>query len=135
MTTLRQSVSTVAVVGTGVIGASWAACFLSRGLSVRATDPSPGAEQRLREAIDRHWPGLERIGLAEGASREKLAFFVELDDALNGVDFVQENGPENEDLKRDLFLRMDQLLPPDVVLASSSSGLLMSTVQSVCRFP
>ena len=135
MKTLRKNVSTVAIVGTGVIGASWAAYFLSRGMSVRATDPSPGAEQRLREAVDRHWPGIERIGVAEGASRDKLVFCADLEDALADVDFVQENGPENESLKMYLFKRIDRALPAEVVIASSSSGLLMSRVQSVCRFP
>lgn len=130
-----REVKRVAVVGTGVIGASWAAYFLSRGLDVSATDPSPGAEERMREAVKRHWPSLEKLGLVAGASMEKLVFFTELESALQGADFVQENGPEREDLKMDLFRRMDAALPPDVILASSSSGLLMSRVQSACKHP
>lgn len=130
-----REVKRVAVVGTGVIGASWAAYFLSRGLDVSATDPSPGAEERMREAVKRHWPSLEKLGLAVGASMEKLVFFTELESALQDADFVQENGPEREDLKMDLFRRMDAALPPDVILASSSSGLLMSRVQSACKHP
>jgi 3-hydroxyacyl-CoA dehydrogenase len=130
-----REIKRVAVVGTGVIGASWAAYFLSRGLEVSATDPSPGAEERMREAVKRHWPSLEKLGLAAGASMEKLFFFNDLETALQGADFVQENGPEREDLKMDLFRRMDAALPPDVILASSSSGLLMSRVQSACKHP
>lgn len=130
-----REIKRVAVVGTGVIGASWAAYFLSRGLDVSATDPSPGGEERMREAVKRHWPSLEKLGLAMGASMEKLVFFTELESALQGADFVQENGPEREDLKMDLFRRMDAALPPDVILASSSSGLLMSRVQSACKHP
>ena len=57
----------VGVVGTGVIGASWAAYFLARGLEVSATDPAPGARERLAEAVARHWPTLVKGGLAEGA--------------------------------------------------------------------
>lgn len=130
-----REVKTVAVVGTGVIGASWAAYFLAQGLDVRCTDPSPGAEEKLRGAVKRHWPSLERLGVAAGASPDRLSFHAGLEAALDGADFVQENGPENEQLKIELFQRMDAVLPPDVILASSSSGLLMSRVQSACSHP
>lgn len=135
MSVSARVIKTVGVVGTGVIGASWAAYFLAQGLAVRATDPSPGAEGRLRQSIDALWPSLERIGLAPGADKSRIVFHADLETALDGVDFVQENGPEKEDLKMDLFCRMDQALPADVVLASSSSGLLMSRIQSECQHP
>lgn len=131
----NRIVKRVAVVGTGVIGASWVAYFLARGLKVSATDPSDGAEQRLRDSVARLWPSLETLGLHSDASQENLEFYPVLEDALHGADFVQENGPENETLKVELFRRMDLALPEDVILASSSSGLLMSKVQSACRFP
>jgi 3-hydroxyacyl-CoA dehydrogenase len=130
-----DNIEQVAVIGTGVIGASWAAYFLARGLRVSAWDPAPGAHERLREAVDAHWPTLIRIGLSSGASRDALSFHDTLDAALAGADFVQESGPEREDLKQDLFRKMDAALPPSVVIASSSSGLLMSRVQSVCAHP
>ncbi|MDR9835811.1 3-hydroxyacyl-CoA dehydrogenase NAD-binding domain-containing protein [Herbaspirillum huttiense] len=130
-----HEVRRVAVVGTGVIGASWVAYFLARGLEVSATDPMPEAESKLRAAVARHWPSLELLGLAAGASVERLRFSASLEEALEGADFVQENGPEREDLKIDLFRRMDAALPAHVVLASSSSGLLMSKVQAACRHP
>lgn len=130
-----DNIEQVAVIGTGVIGASWAAYFLARGLRVSAWDPAPGARERLREAVDAHWPTLIRIGLAANASRDALTFHDTLDAALAGADFVQESGPEREDLKQDLFRRMDAALAPGVVIASSSSGLLMSRVQSVCVHP
>ncbi|AJC17007.1 3-hydroxyacyl-CoA dehydrogenase NAD-binding domain-containing protein [Pandoraea sputorum] len=130
-----DNIEQVAVIGTGVIGASWAAYFLARGLRVSAWDPAPGARERLREAVDAHWPTLIRIGLTTGATRDSLTFHDTLDAALEGADFVQESGPEREDLKQDLFRKMDDALPPSVVIASSSSGLLMSRVQSVCAHP
>ncbi|AJP59711.1 3-hydroxyacyl-CoA dehydrogenase [Pandoraea vervacti] len=130
-----DNIEQIAVIGTGVIGASWAAYFLARGLRVRAWDPAPGARERLRDAVDAHWPTLVRIGLTPGATRESLTFHDTLDAALEGADFVQENGPEREDLKQDLFRKMDAALAPSVVIASSSSGLLMSRVQSVCTHP
>ncbi|MFJ3045995.1 3-hydroxyacyl-CoA dehydrogenase NAD-binding domain-containing protein [Herbaspirillum chlorophenolicum] len=131
----KGEIKRIAVVGTGVIGASWVAYFLAQGLDVSATDPMPDAEQKLREAVARHWPSLETLGLAPGASVSRLRFFEKLEDALQGADFVQENGPEREDLKTDLFRRMDAALPAQVILASSSSGLLMSKVQAACRHP
>ncbi len=131
----EHRIARVAVVGTGVIGASWAAYFLAQGLDVSAVDPMPQAEDKLRAAIARHWPSLQALGLAEHASQERLRFYDQLEAALEGADFVQENGPEREDLKIDLFRRMDAALPAHVVLASSSSGLLMSKVQAACRHP
>ena len=132
---MKPTVTRVAVVATGVIGASWAAFFLARGLDVDATDPSPGAEVRLRAAVAAHWPTLERIGLAAGASTERLRFHAQLEDALAEADFVQESGPERLDFKIDLFRRMDEAAPPHAILASSSSGLAVSDMQSGCAQP
>ena len=64
-----MQVTHVALVGTGVIGASWAALFLAKGLDVVATDVAPDAEPRLRAFVDQCWPALEELGLAPGASR------------------------------------------------------------------
>lgn len=125
----------VGVVGTGVIGASWAAFFLARGLDVTATDPAPGAEQRLRDAVQRHWPTMQRMGLAEGASPDRLHFEPALERALQGCDFVQESGPERADFKAELYARMDAATPPHVLLASSSSGLPVSGMQVRCEAP
>ena len=124
MTEVRR----VAVVSTGVIGASWAAHFLARGLDVVATDPAPDAEERLRADVAAHWPVLERIGLTEGASLQRLTFTADPAEAVAEADFVQENGPEREDVKHALFAVLDAAARPDVVLASSSSGLLPSVI-------
>jgi 3-hydroxyacyl-CoA dehydrogenase len=130
-----KEIKCIGVVGTGVIGASWVAYFLARGFDVSATDPMPGAESKLVDAVRAHWPSMETMGLAEGASLERLRFSSDLRQALEDVDFVQENGPEREDLKVALFRDMDAFLPPHVIMASSSSGLLMSVVQGACRYP
>jgi carnitine 3-dehydrogenase len=125
-------VDRVAVVGTGVIGASWAAHFLASGLDVTATDPAPGAEERLRGDVAAHWPLLERFGLAEGASQARLSFTADAAEAVADADFVQENGPEREEVKHALFAVLDAAARPDVVLASSSSGLLPSAIARGC---
>jgi carnitine 3-dehydrogenase len=113
---------TVAVVGTGVIGASWAALFLAHGLDVVATDPAPGAEERLRADVAA--AGLD--------ARGRLAFVRDVAEAVAGADFVQENGPERIDVKHALFAAMDAAARPDAVLASSSSGLLPSDIATAC---
>ena len=119
----------VAIVGTGVIGASWSALYLAKGLPVVATDPAPGAEARLRAFIASAWPALEQLGLSPGASQANLSFTADLAEALKGVDFVQENGPERVDFKQTLYGQLDALLAPDVIIASSSSGIPMSQIQ------
>ena len=119
----------VAIIGTGVIGASWTALFLSKGLEVAATDIAPNAEAALRQFVETAWPALERLGLSPGASLSNLKFTAVLAQAVAGVDLVQENGPERIDFKQKLYGQLDELLPPDVIIASSSSGLKMSDIQ------
>ncbi len=126
----------VAVIGAGTIGASWAALFLARGLSVAASDPAPGAEAFLREFIAAAWPVLARLSpLPAAPPWTELSFYQEPEAALAGAEFVQESAPEREALKRPLLARIDAALSPEIVIASSSSGLLMSRVQSDCRHP
>jgi 3-hydroxyacyl-CoA dehydrogenase len=128
----HEPISRVAVIGTGVIGASWTALFLAKGLDVVATDVAPNAEASLRAFIDEAWPALEELGLAPGASRDRLRFEVKLDDAVQGADLIQENGPERIEFKRELYAKLDKLLPASTLIASSSSGLTMSEIQKAC---
>ena len=125
----------VAVVGTGVIGASWAAQYLARGLDVIATDPAPNAEDNLRKYVDEAWEQLEQIGLSPGASRDRLSFTKDSKQALAKADLVQENGPERPDFKIKLFADMDEVTPVDSLIASSSSGITPSVMQSACKHP
>ena len=128
----NKPISQVAIVGTGVIGASWASLFLAKGLDVMATDIAPNAEASLRRFVEGAWPALERLGLTHGASPMRLIFTSDLAEAVKGADLVQENGPERIDFKKKLYGQLDQLLPADVIIASSSSGLTMSEIQSGC---
>jgi 3-hydroxyacyl-CoA dehydrogenase len=130
-----KEIRNVAIVGTGVIGASWAALYLARGLNVVATDPAPNAEANLRHYIDDAWKDLSVIGLSPGASRDRLSFTLDMKKAVSDADFVQENGPERQDFKIKLFADMDAATPPDSIIASSSSGLTMSVMQSNCKRP
>jgi 3-hydroxyacyl-CoA dehydrogenase len=125
----------IAVVGTGVIGASWAAEYLARGFDVVATDPGPNAESNLRKLIDEAWKDLTSIGLSKGASRDRLSFTTDMKEALSAADLVQENGPERPDFKMKLYAEMDEIVPVDSLLASSSSGITPSVIQSQCKHP
>src|SRR5277367_2607968 len=120
----------IAIIGTGVIGASWTSLFLAKGLEVTATDVAPNAEAALRRFVESAWPALKRLGLSPGASQSNLKFTAALAQAVAGTDLVQENGPERVDFKQKLYGQLDELLPPDVIIASSSSGLTMSEIQS-----
>jgi 3-hydroxyacyl-CoA dehydrogenase len=128
----NKPIHRIAIIGTGVIGASWTALFLAKGLEVVATDISPDAETSLRRFVKAAWPALERLGLAPGASQSNLTFTADLRAAVRTADFVQENGPERIDFKETLYRQLDELLPTDVIIASSSSGLTMSQIQSAC---
>ena len=129
----NKPIRRIAIIGTGVIGASWASLFLAKGLEVVATDIAPDAETSLRRFVKAAWPALERLGLAPGASQSNLSFTADLPAAIRGADFIQENGPERIDFKKKLYRQLDELLPAEVIIASSSSGLTMSEIQSDCR--
>jgi len=132
---LNKAVRRIAVVGTGVIGASWSAQYLARGFDVVATDPAPSAEANLRKYVDDAWKTLTSIGLSPGASRDRLSFTTDMNAALSNADFVQENGPERPDFKIKLYSDMDAVVPTDSLIASSSSSLTMSVIQSKCACP
>jgi carnitine 3-dehydrogenase len=132
---LNKPIHRIAIVGTGVIGASWAAQYLARGFDVVATDPAPGAEASLRKYVDAAWGELEAIGLSPGATRDRLSFTSDMKEALAQADFVQENAPERPEFKMTLFADMDAATPPDSIIASSSSGITPSVMQSKCTRP
>ena len=133
--TKSREIRNVAIVGTGVIGASWAALYLARGLNVVATDPGPNAEANLRRYIDVAWKDLTALGISPNGSRDNLRFTLDLKEAVANADLVQENGPERKDFKVKLFADMDAAAPKDSIIASSSSGLTMSVMQSACKYP
>ena len=126
---------TLGVVGTGVIGAGWAARALAHGLDVVAWDPAPGWQARLTAAVGNAWPAVEKVGLYDGASLDRLQCADSLRAACEAADFIQESAPERLSLKQSLHEQIDAEAPPDVVVASSTSGLLPTELQSRCRHP
>ena len=130
-----KSVERVTCVGSGTIGGGWAAYFLSQGMDVVASDPGPDAERNLRDLVSRAWPKLEQLGLADGASPERLRFEPDLASALADTQFVQESAPDREELKIELFEKIDAATAPDVVISSSSSQFIPTSIASRCAHP
>jgi carnitine 3-dehydrogenase len=132
---MSEKIARIAIVGSGVIGSGWAARCLAAGLDVSAFDPNPDGEGKLRAAIANAWPALSRRGLAPGARIERLHYAPNLAACVEGAGFVQENAPEREALKQDLLREIEQAAGPDVLIASSTSGLLPSRLQAKCSRP
>jgi 3-hydroxyacyl-CoA dehydrogenase len=131
----NKPIRRIAIVGTGVIGASWATHYLARGFDVVATDPAPNAEENLLKYVDEAWEQATSLGLTPGASRARLSFTAKMQEALANADFVQENAPERPEFKIKLFAEMDAATPVDSIIASSSSGITPSVMQSNCNHP
>jgi carnitine 3-dehydrogenase len=130
----QATIRTVAVIGTGLIGTGWAALFRHAGLAVRAWDPAPGTAAALAgrlAALDRD---LDAAGIP-GAPGGTLSVHASLEDAVAGADFVQENGPERLDLKQETLAAIDRAAAAHAVIASSSSALRVSDMQSACARP
>ncbi|UOQ95330.1 3-hydroxyacyl-CoA dehydrogenase NAD-binding domain-containing protein [Halobacillus shinanisalinarum] len=122
----------ITVVGTGVIGTGWITRFLANGYTVTATDPAPEAESNMHEAVRNAWPAMERYGLSEGASIANLSFEKDLKKAVAEADFIQENVPERDALKRQVIAEIDEHAKMDAIIASSTSGIVPSVLQQDC---
>jgi len=131
----RTEIETFGVVGCGVIGAGWAARALGRGLDVVAWDPAPKAEERTRQAIERAWPSVRKLGTYPGADPGRITFLDSITEVGTAADFIQESAPENTTLKQTLLAEIDAATPPDVIVATSTSGLLMSELAVNCADP
>lgn len=130
-----EAVSRIASLGGGPIGGGWTAHFLARGYDVTAYLHDRAEEPAFRSIIDTAWISLEALGLAQGASRARLTLAFDLADAVGDADFVQESAPERLDLKQALYEQLGALVPEDVVIASSTSGLTMTEIQERCPSP
>jgi len=130
-----QQFKKITVVGTGVIGNGWIARFLAQGFDVVAFDPAEGAQERTQKALDQAWPSLEKIGLAEGADRNRLIFVSTIEEAVCDADLIQENVPEREDLKKSVLASIDTYAKVDAIIGSSTSGIMPSVLQEGLKYP
>ena len=124
-----------AVIGAGVIGASWAALFLAAGHRVAVHDPAEGAEDLVRRYVEAAWPVLEQLRLTSAGNAEAMTFHADPVEAVNGAQFVQESVPERLPIKHALFAAIEDDIAPDAVVASSASGLTLTEMQGGWRDP
>ena len=126
-------VETVTVIGAGLIGAGWIAALLARGFAVRVHDPAPDAPDKVRAHVSRVPSAAAALETAKSDRSPSLTFHAELADAVAGADFVQENTPERPETKSGLFAALDAILPPDVIVASSTSSLPITDLAAGCE--
>lgn len=131
----HHSIKNITVVGTGVIGNGWIARFLSKGYHVTAYDPAEGAEKNVYQALEKAWPKLEKAGISSESSKQRLTFESDLKTAVENADFIQENAPEREEIKRQLIAEIDRYAKADAIISSSTSGYMPTTLQADCSRP
>jgi len=119
-----------AILGAGVIGASWTALFLAAGHSVAVYDPAPDAEKKVRDYVQNAWPTLQALGLAEHGNMQAVSFYTDATEAVKGASFIQESVPERLPIKHALYALIEEVMEPNAVIASSASGLTLSEMQA-----
>ena len=130
-----ESVTRIASIGGGPIGGGWCAHFLARGYDVTNYLHDEAEKPSFMAILETGWESLTGLGLAPGASLDRLRIVTDLEEAVEGVQFIQESAPERLPMKQDIFRRLGEVTPADVVIASSTSGLLMSDIQAKCATP
>lgn len=127
----------VGIVGMGAVGSGWAALMLAKGLSVKAFDPAEGSELRAAAMIAASWPSLTRLGLSDLAEPPLagLSFCDTVETAVDGVDVVLENTPEDFAVKQKTIRRIDAATSPSTPILSSAGGIPPSDLQKSCRHP
>ncbi len=126
---------TVGLLGGGVIGGGWAARFLLNGVDVRLLDPDPEAPRKVGELLDNARRATRRLTMAPLPPEGKLTFASSAEEAATRVDFVQESAPERIELKRSVLAAAAAAAGPDVVVASSTSGLRPTELQDGMLHP
>jgi carnitine 3-dehydrogenase len=130
-----NQVKHVTSIGAGPIGAGWAAHFLARGYDVTAYLHDRNEEDKFMSVVNTAWPCLIDLGLANGASMDRLTITDDLAKATKDAQFIQESAPERLPIKQDLYETLGRITAPDVVIASSTSGLPMTDIQATCSTP
>ena len=132
---MTSSINNIAVIGIGVIGTGWIIRFLYNKKKIKVYDPNAEQKKILLKEIKRVEPALKKIYKKKINLSKQLEFSKSLKDAVENVDLIQENAPENETLKKNLIKEISEYSKTNSIIASSSSGLLPSKIQSKCKNP
>ena len=132
---MTSSINNIAVIGIGVIGTGWIIRFLYNKKKIKVYDPNVEQKKNLLKEIKRVEPALKKIYKKKINLSKQLEFSKSLKDAVENVDLIQENAPENETLKKNLIKEISEYSKTNSIIASSSSGLLPSKIQSKCKNP
>ncbi|MER8944168.1 3-hydroxyacyl-CoA dehydrogenase NAD-binding domain-containing protein [Mesorhizobium sp. M0915] len=124
-----------AVLGAGVIGASWTALFLASGYTVSVFDVSDSAETQVRKYVENAWPVLKDLGLAKNGNPDRISFHKSATKAVDGAQFIQESVPERLPIKHELYATIEPAITPEAVVATSASGLTLSEMQAGWKDP
>ena len=130
-----ETVARIASIGGGPIGGGWTAHFLARGYDVAAYLHDPAEVGAFGDILETAWRSLTALGLADGASLDRLSIVHDLSEAVEGAEFIQESAPESLPLKQALYRTLGEIAPPEVVIGSSTSGLMMTDIQAECATP
>jgi len=122
----------IACIGMGVIGCGWASHFSGQGIKVHAWDPDSKSEDLFKRTVEQAWPSMEKLGLANGASPDLVVFHKKIEEAVENCSLVQESSPERLELKQELLSTIDKACATDCVIASSTSGYLVSDLALNC---
>ena len=130
-----NKVTTISSLGGGPIGAGWAAHFLSKGFKVKSYIHDIEEKSSYETIIKTAWKSLKEMGLHEEASLKNLTISSSLEEVLHETHFVQESIPEILELKSNFYKILGELLPEQIIIASSTSGLTMTEIQKLCGTP
>ena len=128
-------INKIAIIGTGVIGSGWTLRLLAKKKEVYVFDPNLKQEKFLLDEIKRTTKSLKNFYKTSTISTKKLFFKKSIKEAVKDADLIQENGPENEKIKKKIVKEISKWSKPNAIIASSSSGLLPTKIQSACKNP
>ncbi len=128
-------INKIAIIGTGVIGSGWTLRLLAKKKEVYVFDPNLKQEKFLLDEIKRTTKSLKSFYKTSTVSTKKLFFKKSIKEAVKDADLIQENGPENEKIKKKIVKEISKWSKPNAIIASSSSGLLPTKIQSACKNP
>jgi 3-hydroxyacyl-CoA dehydrogenase len=134
--TAPEAISAVGIVGTGAVGASWAALFMAHGMRVFACDPAADGESKARALIAQAWPALmQLLGTPAKPVPDTFSFLPTIAQVAAQAQVLQENGPERPDLKAQILAEIDAHADAEKIILSSTGGIPPSSLQKVCKHP